>query len=266
MTEAETSQARLLSDDAILFPASRRTTSNPLILKLEHACVLDETDRATLLNLSATPQQVEADCDLCREGDRPETVHLVVEGLAYRYKILPDGKRQILSLLLPGDFCDLHVAILARRDHSIGTFTPCEVAAIPRATIVDLITTRPHIAHAFWWATLVDEGIMREWMASMGQRQAAKMVAHLFCELLVRLQAIGRATANSYELRMTQNELADVFGITVVHLNRTLRDLRAQELIVLKSGRLDIPDVARLKAFCCFNSNYLHLDLRPPEA
>ncbi|WP_409567387.1 Crp/Fnr family transcriptional regulator, partial [Methylobacterium sp. J-092] len=259
-------QAPFRSDAAIPFPARQQASSNPLILKLEHACVLDETDRAALWALSTTTRKVEADCDLCREGDRPETVHLVVEGLAYRYKILPDGKRQILGLLLPGDFCDLHVAILARRDHSIGTFTPCEMTEIPRTTIVDLITTRPHIAHAFWWATLVDEGIMREWMASMGQRQAAKMVAHLFCELLVRLQVIGRATASSYELRMTQNELADVFGITVVHLNRTLRDLRAEDLIVLKSGQLDIPDVARLKAFCGFNPNYLHLDLRSPEA
>lgn len=265
MSEAGSS-ASLLPDAAIPFSASQRAALNPLIQKLEHACELDDTDRTALRALSATTRQVEADCDLCREGDRPETVHLVMEGLAYRYKMLPDGKRQILGLLIPGDFCDLHVTILARRDHSIGTFTPCEVAEIPRATIIDLITTRPHIAQAFWWATLVDEGIMREWMTSMGQRSAAKMMAHLFCELLVRLQAIGCATDRSYDVRMTQNELADLFGLTPVHVNRMLRELRDQDLIVLRSGRLDIPDVARLKAFCGFDPNYLHLDLRSAEA
>ncbi|WP_244028744.1 helix-turn-helix domain-containing protein [Methylobacterium sp. E-016] len=88
------------------------------------------------------------------------------------------------------------------------------------------------------------------------------MVAHFFCELLIRMQAIGRATASNYELRMTQNELADVFGITVVHLNRTLRDLRDQDLIMLKRGRADIPDLARLESFCDFNQSYLHLSSR----
>jgi CRP-like cAMP-binding protein len=119
MSEAETSPASLFPDAAIPFPASQRAASNPLIQKLEHACDLDEADRAALQALLATTQQVEADRDLCREGDRPENVHLVVDGLAYRYKILPDGKRQILGLLIPGDFCDLHVTILAlARSHS----------------------------------------------------------------------------------------------------------------------------------------------------
>ncbi|MCJ2110290.1 Crp/Fnr family transcriptional regulator [Methylobacterium sp. E-025] len=262
VTELGTLQSLLRLDDTKPFPQRPRAAPNVLIQKLEHACDLDEADRVALQSLSDTTWQVEADYDLSREGDRPEAVLLVVEGLAYRYKILPDGKRQILGLLLPGDFCDLHVTILAQRDHSIGTFTPCEVASIPRATILDLITTSAQIANAFWWATLVDKGIMREWMTSMGQRSAIKMVAHFFCELLVRMQAIGRATASNYELQMTQNELADAFGITVVHLNRMLRDLRDQDLIRLKRGRVDIPDVARLEAFCGFNRNYLHLNSR----
>ncbi|WP_375462674.1 Crp/Fnr family transcriptional regulator [uncultured Methylobacterium sp.] len=158
------------------------------------------------------------------------------------------------------------MAILAERDHSIGTLAASCIAEIPRETIIDLTARRPNLARAFWWATLVDESILREWLASMGQRVADKRVAHLFCELLVRLQAVGCATENGYDLPMTQIDLADLFGFTPVHANRMMQELRGQNLIILKRGHLDIPDVPRLKVFCGFRPNYLHLNPRRPDA
>ncbi|RYF04160.1 MAG: Crp/Fnr family transcriptional regulator [Oxalobacteraceae bacterium] len=239
---------------------------NPLVMKLEHAGGLEEADRAALQELSAVTRPIEARYDLSCEGDRPEIVHLVMEGRAFRYKLTPNGERQILGLLLPGDFCDFHVAILARRDHSVGTLTPCRIAEIPRTTILDITAKLPSVARAFWWATLVDESILRQWLTSMGKRDALERVAHLFCELLIRLQAVGLATANGYDLRLTQAELSDVAGLSTVHTNRVLQELRKQKLIVFKHSHMEIPDVLRLKNFCGFDPNYLHLDLRPAQA
>ena len=151
-------------------------------------------------------------------------------------------------------------------DHSICTLSPCAVVAISRETIEDLTTCHPRLTRALWWATLVDEGILREWLTGMGQRSSETQAAHLFCELLVRLQAVGLATPNSYRLPVTQNDLADALGISAVHLNRTLQQLRAQGLIRLKSSMLTIPDVQRLESFAGFNPNYLHRLRRTEEA
>ncbi|MDR7040608.1 CRP-like cAMP-binding protein [Methylobacterium sp. BE186] len=235
-------------------------------MKLERGAVLSDADRGTLEILCARTREVEARQDLIREGERPEVVHLVMSGLASRYKVLPDGKRQILAFLIPGDFCDLHVAILGFMDHSICTLSPCTMVAISSESIADLTLNHPRITRALWWATLVDEGILREWLTGMGQRSSEAQTAHLFCELLVRLQAVGLAAPNSFPLPLTQNELADALGISAVHMNRTLQQLRTDGLIVLAKGVLTVPDVARLQAFAHFNPNYLHLLRRSREA
>ncbi|WP_246102716.1 Crp/Fnr family transcriptional regulator [Methylobacterium terricola] len=215
-----------------------------------------------LHDLCGRTHQVSANEDIIGEGERPENVHLVMEGFACRYKLLSDGKRQIMALLVPGDFCDLHIAILGEMDHSIGTGWGCTCVKIPRATINDLTTNHPRIARALWWATLTDEGTLREWLVNMGQRRADKQMAHLFCELLVRLQTVGCADEDSFEFPISQSDLADTLGVTPVHVNRVLQELRAQNLIVWRSKRLQILNVERLKAFCDFNPNYLHLTRR----
>lgn len=245
-------------------PSSAQPGANPLIRKLSAAEALTEHDHTVLTDLCRRSRYVEAGRDIIRTGDPPSDVHLVLDGFAYRYKILPEGSRQIVAVLLPGDFCDLHVAILGEMDHAIATLTRCTVVDIPAATIRDLTENRPRITRALWWATLVDEAILREWLSSMGQREAPERMAHLFCELLLRLGLVGFADGNGYDLPLTQIELADVLGMTSVHVNRTLRDLRGNGLAVLKSRRLTIPDVARLKAFCSFDPAYLHL--RPSQA
>ena len=235
---------------------------NPLILKLDQAGVLDDADRVVLQELSSRTQQVAAHHDLTSEGDRPENVHLVMQGFACRYKILTDGRRQIMAFLVPGDFCDLHVAILGHMDHSIGTPWGCTIVEIPRAIIDDLTAHHPRITRAMWWATLADEGTLREWLVNMGQRDADKQMAHLFCEMLMRLQVVECASHDSFAFPITQTDLADTLGITPVHANRVLQDLRSQGLVTWKSRQVHIPDVARLQAFAEFDPRYLHLTPR----
>lgn len=235
---------------------------NPLIAKLEHGAALHEDDRQLLRALVSRPREVGPRQDLIQEGDRPQDVHLVVEGFACRYKLLPDGERQIMAYLVPGDLCDLHVAILGEMDHGIASLSACGIVHIPRRTVEELTEKHGRINRALWWSTLVDEAILREWLVSMGQRSADKQLAHLFCELLVRLQAVGRAGRNSYELPVTQTELADTLGISTVHVNRMLQQLRSDGLITVTGKDLTIDDVDGLKAFAEFNPNYLHLNRR----
>ena len=237
--------------------------ANALILKLERGVDLGHEDRARLDAVIRNPRKVGKRKDLIREGESPSVVQLVLEGFACRYKVLPNGRRQIMAFLIPGDFCDFHVAILGTMDHSIATLTPCTMVEITRETIVDLTDHHPRIARALWWSTLVDEAVLREWLVNMGQRPADKQVAHVLCELLVRLQSVGRATDTSYELPLTQQELGDAMGLSVVHTNRSLQILRDEGLIILSEGRLTIPDVARTKEYAGFDPNYLHLTQRP---
>jgi CRP-like cAMP-binding protein len=233
---------------------------NPLILKLENGAALTDADRQQLQDATTVSREVAARQDIIREGDAPNAVHLVMNGFACRYKTLPNGRRSIMAYLVPGDFCDLHVSILGEMDHTIATLTPCTMVEIPHVKIQEL-TRNPNIARAFWWATLVDEGILREWLVNMGQRAADQQMAHLLCELLFRLQTVGRATENSFLFPITQDELADTLGISAVHINRVLQQLREDGLIVLRERRVTFADVSRIMEFCGFTPNYLHLQL-----
>ena len=238
--------------------------SNPLILRLRHGPDLDAGDRALLGDFSKFNRNLEPQQDIVRAGDVAAGVHLILEGFAFRYKLIDDGQRQIIGLLLPGDFCDLQSVVLGPSDHYIAALTACTVADIPQERIDSLVFRDSRLARALWWATLVDESILREWLASMGQRSADKRIAHLFCELLLRQQLVGAAGEHDCPLPLTQPMLADILGITTIHVSRILRDLRLAGLIQLKDRRLNIPDVGRLRTFCDFDPSYLHL-IRTPD-
>lgn len=231
---------------------------NPLVRKMRAFARFSDDDLRTLDDLVVSVRDVEARTDLIQEGDKPSDVYLVMEGFACRYKVLPGGKRHIMAYLVPGDFCDLHVFILNEMDHSLATLSPCRIVDIPRTRILELIE-RPAIARAFWVAALVDEATLREWLVNIGSRPAEERIAHLLCELHLRLKAVGLANGDRYELPLTQNDLADTMGMSGVHMNRVLQHLRADGLIELKGKNLVILDLERLKAFGGFNPNYLHL-------
>jgi CRP-like cAMP-binding protein len=232
---------------------------NPLIRKLEGFTALSDTDRAMLERISAEPQVVEPHTDLVCEGDKPEGVFLIMGGIACRQKMRASGRRQIMAYLLPGDLCDLDVALMDRMDHTITTFSACKVARLAPQTVADMLGSHPAVARALRMCTLVDEATLREWLVNVGCRSALERIAHLFCELLVRLQAVGLAGGDSYALPLTQMDLADTTGLSNVHVNRVLQELRRQGLIELRSGRLRILNLPRLRAIAEFKANYLHL-------
>ena len=240
-------------------PDPNSPSSNPLIRKLESLAVLSNDDRAVLESISAGRRSVPAGTDLIREGDEPNGVYLILEGMACRYKLRAGGARQIMAYLIPGDFCDLDVALLKEMDHAIGTLSVCEVVQIPLDTIQALLRSHPTIAHALRLATLVDEATLREWLVNVGRRSAEERVAHLLCEMLLRLQAVGRATSGGYAFPLTHADLADTTGLSNVHVNRSLISLVERGLVEMSERYVQIVDVPRLQALAGFKPNYLHL-------
>lgn len=228
--------------------------------KLEAFTRLSKDDRAALSGVTRNFRYVDARRDVISEADRPRHVHLVLDGWACRYKQLPDGKRQIVSLFVPGDFCDVNVYILKHMDHSIGAITRLRIAMITPEEMNCLTSERPRITRALWWHELVAAAIQREWTLNIGQRTAYERLAHLLIELYLRLNTVGRARDGRCDFPLTQNDLADATGLTSVHVNRTLRDLRRDGLIELERKQLHILDMERMMNVAMFNANYLHLD------
>jgi CRP-like cAMP-binding protein len=244
--------------------ASRR--DNPLIRKLGRIVPLTEPERTALEQLCLNSRAHHQGTDLIHEGDKPVSVFLILRGWACRYKQLEDGSRQIMAYLLPGDLCDIQIFLFEKMDHSIGLLSNAEVVKIPAAEILDLMDRFPRIERALMWATLVDEATLREWLLNVGQRSAMQRIAHLFCELCVRLTVVGLVDDDeTFTLPLTQTELADTTGMTTVHVNRTLQRLRKDKLIATRHGRLTILDFKKLAGISGFNEVYLHTDGPPVE-
>ena len=236
--------------------------ANRFIEKLRSLVPLDDGDQAILAKATAKSRNVPTRRDLIREGDRPGPVFVMLEGWACRYKILPNGTRQVLAYLMPGDSCDLHIGLLAEMDHNIQTITPARVATIERGEMDEIIDRHPGIAKALYIAQLIDEGTMRAWITSMGRRTSIERVAHLMCELYLRARNIGLTAETELELPLSQLLLADSLGMTPVHLNRVLKQLRLSGAMNLKRGSLVIVDPLLLTEIAGFDENYLHRRLR----
>ncbi|MHC2019947.1 helix-turn-helix domain-containing protein [Methylobacterium sp. CM6247] len=263
----------LSSSMATIAPASRLQTTleqpltpvgsgNPFIRRLESLATLSNAERAVLERISAKPRSVPAHTTLVREGDKPDGVFLVMEGFVCRQKHQPDGQSPIMAYLLPGDFCDLDVGLLDKMDHTLTTVSSCRIVHIAPETIAELMREHPGIARALRMATLVDEATLREWLVNINCRSALSRMAHLFCELLTRMKAVGHAVEDSCTLPLTQTVLGSTTGLTTVHVNRTLQAMRREELITFKGGRLTVLDLPRLKKIASFKPNYLHLGRR----
>jgi CRP-like cAMP-binding protein len=248
-------------------PNSKTNGLEPFFRKLRRGCGISHEDESVLTQaLGQATRRVGAHQDLLRIGEKADSMKLVLEGFACRYKILPDGRRQIVAYLLPGDICDLHVTILGAMDHNIGTLTPCTLLDVPHSAIQELTQASNTVARALWWCTLVDEAILREWLVNIGQRTAIERIAHLFCELLVRMRVVGLTDGDSCDMPLTQQELGDTLGLSTVHVNRVLQELRSSDLIELRNKRLSIRDLPALGALGQFNPLYLHIREARPEA
>jgi CRP-like cAMP-binding protein len=240
--------------------------NNPLLRKLANFTQLSDEESAVVNESTLDARVFAAGEDVISQGDRTGGVKLLLEGFACRYKVLEDGRRQIVAFFVPGDLCDLRVFILKRMDHSIGAVIESKVATISPENVLKMTHSYPTLTRALWWSTLVEEAIAREWIVNVGQRNALERIAHLFCELLYRFRAVGLNEGNSCTLPLTQVELAETLGLSPVHVNRTLQELRRQKLITLEGGTLTIQDLPALKEVSFFNPDYLHLDYSQDKA
>jgi CRP-like cAMP-binding protein len=232
---------------------------NALQRRLEEYTSLTDDDRNELASLSGqSTHTILPRRDLIRRGDAPRSLYLIVEGWGCHYRDLEDGRRQIVDFAIPGDLCDLNLFILDRMDHSIGAITRMKVAEIGREVFHRVITNFPNITTALWWQELVSKSIHREWIVNVGQRDANERIAHLICEMFLRLESVGLTDGYCCDFPLTQSDIADATGLTSVHVNRTIQELRRRDLIILERQRLTIPDMAALQAASLFNPEYLH--------
>lgn len=185
---------------------------------------------------------------------------MLLEGFVERYKDTPEGRRQILAIYVPGDFVDLHSYPLKRLEHSVAALTAVKVALFPHPGIRALTEQSPTLTELLWRSTLIDAAINREWIVSIGARSAAVRLAHLFCEMYVRLERIGMTDGMRFAFPLTQIDLADATGLTPVHANRMLRQLREQGLVEFRAGTAVILDWAALRSFAEFDPGYLFLE------
>lgn len=240
---------------------------HPFVRKVESIALspLSVDERAALLALPMHTAQFGACQDIVREDDRPSRCFAVLEGFVAAYKTTLSGKRQVMAYHVPGDVPDLQSLHLMVLDNSIAAVSPCRVGFVEHEAVHALFQAQPGLVGVFWRSTLIDAALAREWMLNIGRREAYARMAHLFCELIIRLEAVGLAPDRTCLLPMTQTELADALGITPVHVNRTMRDLKAAGLITLRSRQLTVNDWEGLKAAAEFDPTYLHLGSRDAE-
>ena len=207
--------------------------------------------------------EVPADRTLVRNGTELHESILLLEGWLGRVKDLHSGQRQIAELHVPGDFADLHGFTLKRLDHDVITISRCKIALVPHDRLKKLTEKHAHLTRLYWLMTNVDAAIHREWTLSLGRRSAQSAMSHLFCELHARLKVVGLTDGNSFEFPLTQAELGECLGLTAVHVNRTLQQLRRLNVVDLQSRRVTIHDFERLKQLAEFDDDYLYLTKRP---
>jgi CRP-like cAMP-binding protein len=234
---------------------------NPLIRRLESITDLSPAEKNALLHLPMTVREVGPDQDIVREGDKPSECCLLLSGYACRYKMTENGKRQIMSFHIAGEIPDLQSLYLKTMDHSLGTLTPCTLAFIAHQTLYGLFERHPRLTGVFWRETLIDAAVFREWMLNIGRRNGQARLAHLLCELVLRHKAVGLVRDHTIEFPITQAELGDAVGFSTVHVNRTMQELRAQNLLTLEDRVLTVLDWEGLKKVAGFDATYLHQEV-----
>ncbi|MCH4813152.1 Crp/Fnr family transcriptional regulator [Vreelandella neptunia] len=230
-----------------------------MIRKMESIFPLSVEEKQAISALPIQLVDIKTNQDIVREGDEPSQCCLILEGFTCMYKVTAEGKRQILSLYVPGDVPDMQSLHLKVIDINIASISPCKLGFIQHKDLRQLCERYPRLTAAFWRETLVHASIFREWLLNNGQRPAYTRIAHLICELRMRLKVVGLAENGTFEMPATQAELADATGITQVHTNRVLQVLRADGLISTVKTQMHVPDWNKLKQAGEFDSLYLHL-------
>src|SRR5579864_5801909 len=228
--------------------------------KLRRRIEISSEEERAIRESVAEIRRIPADQLVIRAGDELNSSLMLLDGWMARSKDLAEGERQVTQLHVAGDFADLHGFTLKRLDDDVATLSDCRVAVVPHENIRDMTERYPRLARVLWLSTNIDAAIQRELALSLGQRSAISRMAHLFCELFVRLNVVGCAGHDSYEFPLTQRELSECLGLTVVHANRTLQELRRRGLVELENRHLTIRNRQGLEGVAEFDPNYLYLD------
>jgi CRP-like cAMP-binding protein len=185
---------------------------------------------------------------------------LVLEGCIFRHKITGDGRRQIFSFQIAGDFADLQSLLLKQMDHSVSALNTALIATVPHEALRELIDRLPAVAHFLLRQALVEAALFREWIANTGRRPAVSRIAHLLCELVSRAEVVGLAIDKTYFLDLTQAHFADATGLSLVQVNRSIKALREDSVIELTKGKMKIMKWQTLTEIGDFDPTYLHFD------
>ncbi|AOW25680.1 hypothetical protein AVM11_17530 [Sphingomonas melonis TY] len=229
--------------------------------KLSTLIELDQGEHAILDRLSYVSETYQRRRDIISVGERPSFLCVVLEGWAARYSLRTDGSRRITGILMPGDFCGIHAMSGAVMDHSVTAITTCEIGKIDISELDKALRSEPRLGQALWRSKLIEEAVLRTWL--LNSKDAARSLAHLLCELHARVGQAGLAEGSGCEIPLTQEDIGDVLGLTAVHVNRMLRELREQGLVVLSHMQLMIPNVPALHAAARFDPQYLYLKTHP---
>jgi CRP-like cAMP-binding protein len=232
---------------------------NVHLKKLRRRVEISAEEEQAIRGVVAETRSVRADQILIRSGEELSNALILFEGWLARSKDLPGGDRQVTGLHIAGDFADLHGFTLKRLDHDVVALSDCVVGVVPHDRLQDITERHPRLARVYWYSTNVDAAINRELALSLGQRSALSRMAHLFCELYLRLTVVGLARLDGYDFPLTQRELAECLGLTLVHANRTIQELRRRSLVELENRQLTILDRSGLEGIAEFDPSYLYL-------
>jgi CRP-like cAMP-binding protein len=229
-----------------------------LVRRLQIASGLSQDDVKEIQELPITVKDYPAERAVVCDGERATDCCLIVDGFCMRSKTISDGRRQILSLHIPGEIPDLMSLFLHVMDHDLSTLTPCTLGFIKHEALQRLHRRAPNVAEIFWRDTLIDAAMFREWIVNVGQRSAPGRLAHVMVELRERLKLIGRVQGNDFEMPLTQEQIGEALGITAVHANRVIRQLREDGIVEMQRGRVKVLDEAKLWDLADFDGRYLH--------
>ena len=234
-----------------------------LFLNLGQHDVLSDREKDLLAGAISQDRTFAPGQDIVVAGSRPGHSSLLVEGFAARYKLLADGGRQITALHVAGDFVDLHAFLLKTMDHGIVALSPCRVGFADHQNLKRITEESPHLTRLLWLDTIVDGAIHREWIVAMGRRSKRSHLAHLICELYVRLRIVGRTQGQSFRFPLSQSEMADVLGLSTVHMNRVIQSLRREKLISWVNHTITILEWEKLQEVAEFDPTYLSMQSEP---
>jgi CRP-like cAMP-binding protein len=230
---------------------------SPLARKLSQFVQLDRSELAALAELEAVRRPVEAGTELVHERQAGHQAFILQEGWACAYKMVPDGGRQVIDFSIPGDVMGLRSVLLRTSDHSFSAVTRVVVAEVSARQMVDRFQHLPRLGAAVLWAASRDEAMVVEHLVSVGRRSALERTAHLLLELWLRLQLVGLGTSAGYACPLNQYLLADALGLSAIHVNRVLRQLRERGLVTFRDGQVLFHDLPRLRSIAGWHSGYL---------